>query len=183
MELRAHGVKGPSVASSPCPSPRQLWFFYDERNSKLPILRDGQMQLARWGNSRGRRRYLPRTGWTWLSTVESGYWSHIGGVIVEIPANFALDQGVWVHVRQRIRGMLVLSCFSRKWRNATSELKENSEGVTPMRKPRKHDTPVEKVAVSRRHLIDHVPVSARPGSDSGPVLYRGISRPVSADIR
>ena len=28
-----------------------------------------------------------------------------------------------------------------------------------MRKPRKHDTPVEKVAILRRHLIDRVPVS------------------------
>jgi transposase len=28
-----------------------------------------------------------------------------------------------------------------------------------MRKPRKHYTPVEKVAILRRHLIDHVPVS------------------------
>ena len=28
-----------------------------------------------------------------------------------------------------------------------------------MRKPRKNDTPVEKVAILRRHLLDHVPVS------------------------
>ena len=28
-----------------------------------------------------------------------------------------------------------------------------------MRKPRKNYTPVEKVAILRRHLIDHVPVS------------------------
>jgi transposase-like protein len=28
-----------------------------------------------------------------------------------------------------------------------------------MRKPRKHYTPAEKVAILRRHLIDHVPVS------------------------
>ena len=28
-----------------------------------------------------------------------------------------------------------------------------------MRKPRKNDTPVEKVAILRRHLIDHVPIS------------------------
>jgi hypothetical protein len=28
-----------------------------------------------------------------------------------------------------------------------------------MRKPRKIHTPVEKVAILRRHLIDHVPVS------------------------
>jgi transposase len=35
----------------------------------------------------------------------------------------------------------------------------DSEGVSPMRKPRKNYTPVEKVAILRRHLIDHVPVS------------------------
>ena len=28
-----------------------------------------------------------------------------------------------------------------------------------MRKPRKNSTPVERVAILRRHLIDHVPVS------------------------
>ncbi|SIO62397.1 Transposase [Singulisphaera sp. GP187] len=28
-----------------------------------------------------------------------------------------------------------------------------------MRKPRKNDTPVEKVAILRRHLLDHVPIS------------------------
>jgi transposase len=28
-----------------------------------------------------------------------------------------------------------------------------------MRKPRKNDTPAEKVAILRRHLIDRVPVS------------------------
>ena len=28
-----------------------------------------------------------------------------------------------------------------------------------MRKPRKNDTPVEKVAILRRHLIDRVPIS------------------------
>jgi transposase len=52
-----------------------------------------------------------------------------------------------------------LSCISRKWRDATSELYYNSEGVSPMRKPRKNYTPPEKVAILRRHLIDRVPVS------------------------
>src|SRR3954468_8480411 len=40
-----------------------------------------------------------------------------------------------------------------------TELRYNSGGVSPMRKPRKNYTPVEKVAILRRHLIDHVPVS------------------------
>jgi hypothetical protein len=86
---------------------REIWLFYEERYPKLPVRRDGQLQFARWGNGRGQSRYLPRTGWTWLSTVESGYWSHIGGIFVDIPANFAYDRGVWVHVRQGIRGILV----------------------------------------------------------------------------
>ena len=32
-------------------------------------------------------------------------------------------------------------------------------GVSPMRKPRKSYTPAEKVAILRRHLIDHMPIS------------------------
>jgi transposase len=36
---------------------------------------------------------------------------------------------------------------------------EYSGGVSPMRKPRKSYTPAEKVAILRRHLIDHVPIS------------------------
>src|SRR3954452_17368137 len=34
-----------------------------------------------------------------------------------------------------------LFCFSRKWRDAMSELYDNSGGVSPMRKPRKNHTP------------------------------------------
>jgi hypothetical protein len=86
---------------------RELWFFCDDRSPKLPIRRDGQFQLARWGNGRRQSRHLPPTGWTWLSTVEGGYWSHIGGIFVDIPATFAYDRGVWVHIRQGIRGILV----------------------------------------------------------------------------
>ena len=37
-----------------------------------------------------------------------------------------------------------------------------------MRKPRKNDTPVEKVAILRRHLIDHVPSRTSATSISSP---------------
>jgi hypothetical protein len=86
---------------------REVWFLYDDRDPRIPIRRDGQLQFVRWGNGRGQSRFLPRTGWTWQSTVDSGHWSHIGGLLVEIPATFALDRGVWVHVKQGIRGLLV----------------------------------------------------------------------------
>jgi transposase len=61
--------------------------------------------------------------------------------------------------RRRAAGVVELFCFSRKWRNTTSELYYDSEGVSPMRKARKNYTPPEKVAILRRHLIDRVPVS------------------------
>lgn len=86
---------------------REVQFHYEDRRPKLPIRRDGRLQFVRWGNGRGQSRHLPRTGWTWLETVESGYWSQIGGIAVEIAATFAYDRGVWYHVRQGIRGLLV----------------------------------------------------------------------------
>ena len=86
---------------------REVWFCYEDRTPRIPIRRDGQLQLVRWGNGRGQSRSLPRTGWTWMERVESGYWRHIGGTPVEIAATFAYDRGVWVHVRRGIRGLLV----------------------------------------------------------------------------
>jgi hypothetical protein len=85
----------------------EYWFLYQDRFPKLPIWRDGQLQLARWGNGRGRSRLLPRSGWTWQSTIEQGYWAGLGGERVNIPANLALEQGVWYRVRSGLRGLLV----------------------------------------------------------------------------
>jgi uncharacterized integral membrane protein len=62
---------------------------------------------VRWGNVRGQSRFLPRTGWTWLSTVEAGYWRHLEPIPVDIPATPGLDRGVWFRIRQGIRGLLV----------------------------------------------------------------------------
>jgi hypothetical protein len=50
------------------------------------------------------------------------------------------------HGTRRTLNSLGLSRFRRKWRNATTELSLNSGEVSPMRKPRENDTPVEKVA-------------------------------------
>ena len=82
-------------------------FLFRDRRPRLPVWRDGRMQVVRWGNGRGQSRVLPRTGWTWLETVERGGWVGSGAVPVEIPATFALERGVWYRVRQGIRGLLV----------------------------------------------------------------------------
>ncbi len=69
---------------------REVRFLFRDRYPRLPIRRDGQLQVVRWGNSRGQSRFLPRTGWTWVSTVQEGYWRHLEPILVEIPA-----EGAW----------------------------------------------------------------------------------------
>lgn len=85
----------------------EVRFLYQDRFPKLPVWRDGRLQLARWGNGRGQSRILPRTGWTWLSTIERGDWLGLEPVPVVIPATLALENGVWYVVRQGARGLLV----------------------------------------------------------------------------
>ena len=82
-------------------------FYYRDRRPRLPVWRDGQLQVVRWGNRCGQSRCLPRTGWTWLSTIREGGWSGLEAVPVDIPATYALDGGVWYHGRQGVRGLLV----------------------------------------------------------------------------
>ena len=82
-------------------------FLYRDRVPRLPVWRDGRLQVVRWGNGRGQRRSLPRTAWTWLETIRGGGWRGTGAAPVDIPATYGLERGVWFLVRQGIRGLLV----------------------------------------------------------------------------
>ena len=86
---------------------REVRFLYRDRLPRLPIWRDGRLLVVRWGNGRGESRFLPRTGWTWLSTIQEGYWRGLNPIAVDIPATLGLDRGVWYRIRQGIRGLLV----------------------------------------------------------------------------
>ena len=98
LESRAHERGGE----------REARFLYRDRNPCLPVWRDGQLEVVRWGNGRGESRGLPRTGWTWLETIDSGGWQGLDAVLVDIPATLGLERGVWFRIRQGIRGLLVL---------------------------------------------------------------------------
>jgi hypothetical protein len=74
---------------------------------KIPIRRDGAIKLARWGNSGGRSRALPRAKLTRLERVDAGEWSRYGAEPVEIAATFWCANGAWCFVREGIRGILV----------------------------------------------------------------------------
>lgn len=86
---------------------REVRFLFRDYDPRLPVWRDGQLQIVRWGNARGRSRSLPRTGWTWKETVDAGGWRFARAVPVVIPASLGLEQGVWYRIRQGIRGLLV----------------------------------------------------------------------------
>jgi hypothetical protein len=97
LEHRAHARGGE----------REVQFLYRHRRPRLPVWRDGRLQVVRWGNGRGQSRVLPPSGWTWRETIESGAWRGLDAVPVDIPASLGLDHGVWFRIRQGIRGLLV----------------------------------------------------------------------------
>ncbi len=86
---------------------REVRFLYRDRRPRLPVWRDGRLQIVRWGNGAGRSRVLPPTGWTWQSTIAEGHWRGLSPVPVDIPAMLGLERGVWFRIRQGIRGLLV----------------------------------------------------------------------------
>jgi hypothetical protein len=86
---------------------REVQFLLCERERALPVWLDGQLQIVRWGNRRGESRALPYSAWTWLTTLESGGWGDRQAEPVVIPASMGLDRGVWFHIREGIRGVVV----------------------------------------------------------------------------
>ena len=72
---------------------REIRFLFRDRRPRLPIWRDGRLLVVRWGNGRGESRFLPRTGWTWLSTIQEGYWRNLDPIPVDIPATIGLERG------------------------------------------------------------------------------------------
>jgi hypothetical protein len=85
----------------------EIHFYYRDRLPRLPVWRDGWLQVVRWGNGRGQSRFLPRTGWTWLESIEQGMWRNLNAIPVDIPAMLGCERGVWFTIREGVRGLLV----------------------------------------------------------------------------
>jgi len=86
---------------------REVQFLFAEAERLLPVWRNGQLQILRWGNQRGESRHLPCTAWTQLATLESGGWGESVVEPVVIPATMGRDRGVWYRIQQGIRGLVV----------------------------------------------------------------------------
>jgi hypothetical protein len=85
----------------------EVRFLLWDAERVLPVWLGGALQVVRWGNRRGQSRALPCTAWTWLSTLEGGGWGDRELTPVVIPATLGLDRGVWYHVREGVRGVVV----------------------------------------------------------------------------
>ena len=73
----------------------------------LPVWWEGRLQLLRWGNRDRGERKLPPTGWTWRATVEAGKWAAVEPQPAEVPAGYALMNGVWYKVKREVEGLAV----------------------------------------------------------------------------
>jgi hypothetical protein len=83
-------------------------FLWRDARPQLPVISDGRLILARWGNGRRQSRILPSTGWTWLASLRDGSWTGIDAAEVVIPATYGLDgRGVWFLIQVGIGGLLV----------------------------------------------------------------------------
>ncbi|MBX9579344.1 MAG: hypothetical protein K2X87_03470 [Gemmataceae bacterium] len=86
---------------------KEIRFLWRDGEPLLPVWTCGRLCVERWG-CRARRSRLPPTGWTWRTTVEAGGWGQVEAEPVEIPASFALSNGIWYAVKEAIRGVRVL---------------------------------------------------------------------------
>jgi hypothetical protein len=86
---------------------KELRFYCRAVPALLPVWCGGRLQVVRWGNRDRAERKLPPTGWTWKETVEAGKWSALEPEPVDVPAAYALMNGVWYRVKQGVRGLLV----------------------------------------------------------------------------
>ena len=82
---------------------KELRFFRNIRDAILPVRHAGQLLIVPWGCRSGT---LPRSGYTWLTTVEAGGWTIYEAQEIDIPATLGLQNGVWFRIRQGVRGLL-----------------------------------------------------------------------------
>jgi len=82
---------------------KELRFLRQTPGAILPVRHEGLLRIVAWGSRSGK---LPRSGYTWQSTVEAGEWTIFGAEPIEIPAIAGLQNGVWFRVRQGVCGLI-----------------------------------------------------------------------------
>lgn len=82
---------------------KEVRFLRQIPDAILPVRHEGLLRIVSWGSRSGR---LPRSGFTWLQTVEAGEWTTYGAEEIVIPAIAGLHNGVWFSIHEGVRGVI-----------------------------------------------------------------------------
>ncbi|MEQ8210172.1 MAG: hypothetical protein RH917_10095 [Lacipirellulaceae bacterium] len=85
----------------------ELHFMFTDAVVMLPVEFEGQTHIMEWGNRGGKTPKLPKTGWCRQESFDAGKWKWLHPEPCIIPANFGLEKGVWFHIEEGIRGIVV----------------------------------------------------------------------------
>jgi hypothetical protein len=85
---------------------REIRFLWRDPYPLLPAWYGMELHVYPWGN-RSRRSKLPQTAWIGVEDLEAGTLAELAPEEVDIPAAFGYAGGVWFHIFQGIRGVLV----------------------------------------------------------------------------
>jgi hypothetical protein len=85
----------------------EIRFQYRDKVPILPVWKSSEFLLMSWGNRDNKQSRLPRTGWAKLESVEAGKWANLKPELIEIPALFGLEKGIWFHIQEGMKGILV----------------------------------------------------------------------------
>jgi hypothetical protein len=87
----------------------EIQFLFRHPRPLLPAWIDSQLIVCHWGNQ-DRHSRLPRTGW--INSDELDRWIHAKPKLIQIPANYGFEKGIWYQIIEGIKGVLV--CDERR---------------------------------------------------------------------
>lgn len=85
----------------------EVWFAHRDPQPLLPVIDGGAFKLLPWGSNNDSSR-LPRTGWTWRSSIDGGAWNDIGcpTEMTIIPVTYGHEKGIWFKITEGIHGLI-----------------------------------------------------------------------------
>lgn len=81
-------------------------FLYRERGAVLPVWYGEELRICNWGNP-ARSSPLPRCRVIGHENLHAGEWRELEPELVEIPATFGFDRGIWFRITQGVQGVMV----------------------------------------------------------------------------
>src|SRR3989344_4193855 len=85
----------------------EIHFLSRTLSPLLPVWIGRELHIIEWGNMGRSSAKLPRTFLVTLESITKGLWNALHAEEVEIPVSLGLEKGVWFHIPEGVKGMLV----------------------------------------------------------------------------